>query len=113
MKAYEDDYIIALSKVHEDTESFKMVESLIKTHFAMVEHMKKTSLYDVLMYEKRFVENSIEPMKIVTNDNEKLKKEVNDLRKQLGLRRKEQGMWTQYCYNIDYLNGWLYGQFRP
>ena len=23
--------------------------------------------------------------------------------------RKEQGMWTQYCYNIDYLNGWLYG----
>ena len=17
--------------------------------------------------------------------------------------------WTQYCYNIDYLNGWLYG----
>lgn len=23
--------------------------------------------------------------------------------------RKEQGLWTQYCYNIDYLNGWLYG----
>ncbi len=23
--------------------------------------------------------------------------------------RKEQGSWTQYCYNIDYLNGWLYG----
>ena len=23
--------------------------------------------------------------------------------------RKEQGAWTQYCYNIDYLNGWLYG----
>ena len=22
---------------------------------------------------------------------------------------KEQGSWTQYCYNIDYLNGWLYG----
>lgn len=22
---------------------------------------------------------------------------------------KEQGNWTQYCYNIDYLNGWLYG----
>lgn len=19
------------------------------------------------------------------------------------------GSWTQYCYNIDYLNGWLYG----
>ena len=23
--------------------------------------------------------------------------------------RKAQGSWTQYCYNIDYLNGWLYG----
>lgn len=23
--------------------------------------------------------------------------------------RKEQGNWTQYCCNIDYLNGWLYG----
>ena len=22
---------------------------------------------------------------------------------------KEQGSWTQYCYDIDYLNGWLYG----
>lgn len=23
--------------------------------------------------------------------------------------RKENGCWTQFCYNIDYLNGWLYG----
>lgn len=23
--------------------------------------------------------------------------------------RKESGCYTQYCYNIDYLNGWLYG----
>ena len=23
--------------------------------------------------------------------------------------RAEQFEWTQYCYNIDYLNGWLYG----
>lgn len=23
--------------------------------------------------------------------------------------RAEQRSWTQYCYNIDYLNGWLYG----
>ena len=23
--------------------------------------------------------------------------------------RKASGSWTQYCYNIDYLNGWLYG----
>lgn len=24
-------------------------------------------------------------------------------------KRKEEGSWTQFCYNIDYLNGWLYG----
>lgn len=24
-------------------------------------------------------------------------------------KRKASGAWTQYCYNIDYLNGWLYG----
>ncbi len=24
-------------------------------------------------------------------------------------QRVESGSWTQYCYNIDYLNGWLYG----
>lgn len=23
--------------------------------------------------------------------------------------RKRSGSWTQYCYNIHYLNGWLYG----
>lgn len=23
--------------------------------------------------------------------------------------RKANGSWTQYCVNIDYLNGWLYG----
>lgn len=24
-------------------------------------------------------------------------------------QRAEAGCWTQYCYNIDYVNGWLYG----
>ena len=23
--------------------------------------------------------------------------------------RRKSGSWAQYCYNIDYLNGWLYG----
>lgn len=23
--------------------------------------------------------------------------------------RFKQGSWTQFCYNVDYLNGWLYG----
>ena len=84
MKAYENDYMVALSKAHEDEKAFQMIESLIKNHFAMVEHMKKTSLYDIYEYEKRLVQ----PIEILAYDNEKLKKEVNDLRKQLGLGKK-------------------------
>ena len=84
MKVYENDYIIALEKVHEDAEAFKLIESLIKEHFAMIRHMKETSLYDVYMYEERLVQ----PIEILAYDNAKLKKEVNDLRKQLGLIKK-------------------------
>ena len=84
MKAYENDYVIALEKAHEDVESFNMIESLIKEYFAMIRHMKETSLYDVYMYEERLVQ----PIEILAYDNEKLKKEVNDLRKQLGLGKK-------------------------
>lgn len=84
MKAYESDYMIALAKAHEDEKAYQMVESLIKNHFAMIEHMKKTSLYDVYEYENRLAQ----PIEILAYDNEKLKKEVNDLRKQLGLGKK-------------------------
>lgn len=84
MKAYESDYMIALAKAHEDEKAYQMVESFIKNHFAMIEHMKKTSLYDVYEYENRLAQ----PIEILAYDNEKLKKEVNDLRKQLGLGKK-------------------------
>lgn len=84
MKANYAKCLEALSKVHENAEAYNMIESLINNHFAMVEHMKKTSLYDVYMYE----ENTTEPMRIFAYENEKLKKEVNDLRKQLGLGKK-------------------------
>lgn len=84
MKACEGDYMIALAKAHEDEKAYQMVESFIKKHFAMIEHMKKTSLYDVYEYESRLAQ----PIEILAYDNEKLKKEVNDLRKQLGLGKK-------------------------
>ena len=84
MKAYESDYIIALENAHKDENAFQMVKSFIKNHFAMIEHMKKTSLYDIYEYENRV----IEPIEILAYENEKLKKEVNDLRKQLGLCKK-------------------------
>ena len=84
MKTYESDYMIALAKAHEDEKAYQMVESLIKNHFAMIEHMKKTSLYDIYEYENRLAQ----PIEILAYENEKLKKEVNDLRKQLGLISK-------------------------
>lgn len=84
MKAYEEDYLIALANAHESKKSFHMVEALIKEHFAMIRHMKETSLYDVYTYEERVAQ----PLDILTYDNEKLRSEVNDLRKRLGLGKK-------------------------
>ena len=84
MKAYESDYVIALEKAHEDAEAFKMIESLIKEHFAMIRHMKETSLYDIFQYEKRLEQ----PMEIFAYENITLKKEVNKLRQQFGLGKK-------------------------
>lgn len=81
-------YIEALSKAHEDTEAFQLIKSLIDEHFSMIDHMKETSLYDVYMYEKMFTQNSLEPMRILINENEDLRKEVNKLRRKLGLSNK-------------------------
>lgn len=87
-KLYEDDYINALKKAHEDESAFQIIETFIKNHFALIEHMKETSLYDVYMYEERITKNSVEPMEIIVYENEKLKKEVNFLREQLKLCKK-------------------------
>lgn len=88
MISSKEEYLDALSKVNEDTEAFHMIKTLINKHFAMVEHMKKTSLYDVYTYQDRVTEAFVEPMKIISSENERLKKEVNELRKQLGLKKK-------------------------
>lgn len=88
MKANKVECIEALLKAHESTESFNLLESLINEYFKMIEHMKETSLYDVYMYEEKFAKNSIEPIQILVYENEKLKKEVNKLRKQLKLGEK-------------------------
>lgn len=88
MEANKDQFLSALQKAHKDNDAFCMVADLISKHFAMIEHLKKTSLYDVYMYEERFAKNSLEPMRIITFENEKLKREVNNLRKRLGLCKK-------------------------
>jgi regulator of replication initiation timing len=79
-----DDYLLALTKAHEDPEAYRLIESLIDEHFTMIEHMKRTRLFDVYVYEKQLAQ----PLEILVYDNEKLKKEVNKLRQQLGKIQK-------------------------
>ena len=78
----------ALSKVHKDTDSFQLVKDLIYDYFSIIDHMKETSLYDVYTYEERFTKINTTLTEMLIFDNEKLKKEVNKLRKQLGLNEK-------------------------
>ena len=78
------DYIIALDNAQADPNSKKIIERLIDDHLGMIRHMKKTSLWDIYEYEAGL----IEPMRILAYDNVDLKKEVNQLRKQLGMCEK-------------------------
>lgn len=77
-------YKNALSKAHEDRESYDIVNALIDEYFAVMDHMKATSLYDVFMYEKRTTES----FALIATQNDDLKQEVNELRKRLGLGKK-------------------------
>lgn len=88
MKATEKEYLSALLKANEDEDARRAVESLIKKHFSLIGHLQETSLYDVLEYEKRIAE----PTAILAYENEKLKREVNELRKQLNKIEKYKTM---------------------
>ena len=88
MNFNKEECLDALPKVHEDTEAYVMIKNLINTYFKMIEHMEKTSLYDVYTYESRVTEAFVEPMRILAHENEKLKKEVNELRSKKGLSKK-------------------------
>ena len=81
----------ALSKVHKDTDSFQLIKDLIYDYFSIIDHMKETSLYDVYTYEERFTKINTTLTEMLIFDNEKLKKEVNKLRKRLGLKEKYGG----------------------
>lgn len=84
MKATEQECLDAIDRVHYDSDAEKLLKMLVKEHFSMIAHMKETSLYDVYEYEDRLAKNCIEPMRMLAFDNERLKKEVNKLRRQLG-----------------------------
>ena len=78
------EYYDALDKAHEDPESYKIIGELINKHLTTIDHLKKTSLWDIFEYEKRV----LQPFEIIAHDNVKLKKEVNELRKKLGMIEK-------------------------
>mgnify|MGYP006923255463 CR=1 FL=1 len=84
ISADKNEYKLALAKAHKDEEAHRLIETLIDDHFTMLAHLKTTSLYDVLEYEKRLTNGVIGPLEILTYENETLKKEVNKLRRQLG-----------------------------
>ena len=82
------EYIDALDKAHEDPESRKIIENLIGSHISMIKHMKETPLWDIFEYERKLVE----PMRMFVLENQDLKKEINQLRKKLGMCEKYKEM---------------------
>ena len=82
------DYLIALDNTDKDPESRKIIEKLIYEHIGMIRHMKATSLWDVYEYEDLLTKKLVEPMQMVTYDNKKMRKEINELRKKLGMCEK-------------------------
>ena len=55
------------------------LKSLIDDYFSIVDHLKQTSLWDVLTYEDRLES----PLRLLEADNERLKKENNNLLRKL------------------------------
>lgn len=92
MKATKQDCLDALLDAHYNPHSMKLLTELIGEHFSLIEHMKETSLFDVLEYEKKFAATCVEPMRILALDNERLKKEINKLRRKLGKIEKYKEM---------------------
>ena len=84
----EMNYVNMLETLDGDPKSKKEIEEVIHDYFKMMQHMKKTSLYDVYMYESNITEGIRIPMEILANQNKELKKEVNQLRKKLKMIEK-------------------------
>mgnify|MGYP004520904797 CR=1 FL=1 len=73
----------------QDTDAFgtscaQEVREVLDDYFALVEHLKSTLLWDVLTYEDRLES----PIRILAEDNERLKEENNELLKKLGKTEK-------------------------
>lgn len=74
----------ALASNIRETDNYGMfcrdeLKSLIDDYFSIVDHLKQTPLWDILTYEDRLES----PLRILTADNERLKKENNNLLRKL------------------------------
>ena len=87
-KTTEKEYLEAVKLVPYDSASCKLLESLIKDHFRMIRHMQETSLWDIYEYENRVAAGALEPMQFLAFENEQMKKEINKLRRKLGMCEK-------------------------
>lgn len=79
----------ALASNVRETDNYGMfcrdeLKSLIDDYFSIVDHLKQTPLWDILTYEDRLES----PLRILTADNERLKKENNNLLRKLKLVEK-------------------------
>lgn len=61
---------------------------LIDKYFEMTDHMKKTSIWDILLYEKDVIRETNGWLEDIIVQNNELKKEVNELRKKLEMTKK-------------------------
>ena len=72
----------ALNRLEGSEATHLIFNELIDKYFEMTDHMKRTSIWDILLYEK---DGWLED--IIVQNNE-LKKEVNELRKKLEMTKK-------------------------
>ncbi len=78
----------ALNRLEGSGAAHLLLNELIDKYFEMVEHMKRTSIWDILLYEKDVVRETNGWLEDIIVQNNELKKEVNELRKKLKMSKK-------------------------
>lgn len=77
-----------LSRLSGDSNDIAVIERLIKDYYNMIEHLKNTKLYDVILFEESSIKLIKDSASELYYENEKLKKEINELRQNKGLCKK-------------------------
>lgn len=78
----------ALNRLEGSEVTHLLFNELIDTYFEMVDYMKRTSIWDILLYEKDVIRETNGWLEDIIVQNNELKKEVNELRKKLEMTKK-------------------------